>query len=163
MSNVLTWNVRSHSWRPVGGWIEVIRRLCCPWPLAVLMWPNVVGVAGHGTSPVGLQFTGERKKSIWWRTFTGIILPGCVLIAGRMWKRCFHWETLKALREYNINENNNKHIMRAFMQAAVSFAIMYPAKPIKILSVLLLYGNPPKKPFIHFHYMEAIELHKDVL
>lgn len=53
-SRALTWNVRSHSWRPVGGWIEVIRRLCCPWPLAVLMWPNVVGVAGHGTIPVGL-------------------------------------------------------------------------------------------------------------
>lgn len=61
--NVLTWNVRSHSWRPVGGWIEVIRRLCCPWPLAVLMWPNVVGVAGHGTIPVGLQFTGKHTRA----------------------------------------------------------------------------------------------------
>lgn len=60
-STVLTWNVRSHSWRPVGGWIEVMRRLCCPWQLAVLMWPNVVGVAGHGTIPVGLQFTGKEK------------------------------------------------------------------------------------------------------
>lgn len=25
------------------------------------MWPNVVGVAGHGTIPVGLQFTRKEK------------------------------------------------------------------------------------------------------
>lgn len=26
------------------------------------MWPNVVGVAGHGTIPVGLEFEGNRSK-----------------------------------------------------------------------------------------------------
>lgn len=50
-----TWKVRSHSCKPVGGWMEVIRRLCCPCPLAALKSPNVVGVDGYGTKPVGLN------------------------------------------------------------------------------------------------------------
>lgn len=40
--------------------MEVMRRLCCPCPLAALKSPNVVGVDGYGTNPVGLS---DREKS----------------------------------------------------------------------------------------------------
>lgn len=57
--STVTWNIFSHSWRPVGGWTDVILRRCCPCPLAALRSPNVVGVAEHGTSPVVLK---KRKR-----------------------------------------------------------------------------------------------------
>lgn len=41
--------------------MEVMRRLCWPGPLAARKSPKVVGVAGYGTSPVGLQ--GEERRS----------------------------------------------------------------------------------------------------
>lgn len=40
--------------------MEVMRRLCCPCPLAALKSPNVVGVDGYGTKPVGLN---DRENS----------------------------------------------------------------------------------------------------
>lgn len=62
MFRQVTWNIFSHSWRPEGGWTDVIRRRCCPWPLAALRSPKVVGVAEHGTSPVVLQNKTKQKN-----------------------------------------------------------------------------------------------------
>lgn len=42
--------------------MEVIRRLCCPCPLAALKSPNVVGVDGYGTKPVGLR---DKETERW--------------------------------------------------------------------------------------------------
>lgn len=47
----------------MGGCTDVMRRRCCPWPLAALRSPKVVGVAEHGTSPVVLEHKEEMKAA----------------------------------------------------------------------------------------------------
>lgn len=44
--------------------MEVMRRLCCPCPLAALKSPNVVGVDGYGTKPVGLNHTKKKARAL---------------------------------------------------------------------------------------------------
>lgn len=44
--------------------MEVMRRRCCPCPLAARRCPKVVGVAEYGTSPVGLQGGTNQGRAL---------------------------------------------------------------------------------------------------